>query len=355
MRSVPHRRGAALVAAAIFLGACGGGASQSPSSAPPSTSPTTVATATPEPTCDPFPTQDVEFVVPYSAGGGFDTWARLVAPYLEEQLGGDHSVVVVNKSGAGGLVGVTEVYGSEPDGHTIAITEPGILATSQIGGTTEMDVNTIMGVGQIAVDPEMIVVKGDSPWNTIQDVQAAAADGPLLMGTGGLAAINIITFDALDIPFENIVHEGSSEAMLSVIRGDTVITIFPLVTVQEQVASGELKPLLLVGTPRVEGQPGYEESKDVPTLDEVVNQPGIGSALEQHRVIVAPPGTSECVQTALSDALIAALADPDFIAQATEAGRFPVPLTGAEATEVIQNTYTVLEGYADLLKEQLGE
>jgi tripartite-type tricarboxylate transporter receptor subunit TctC len=200
----------------------------------------------------------------------------------------------------------------------------------------------------------VIVVKGDSPWNTIEDVQADAGGDPLLMGTSGLAAINIISFDQLGIPFTDVVHEGSSEAILSVIRGDTDITVFPLTSVAEGIRAGDLKPLVVVGTAPGSENPDADVVADVPTLDDVTGQEGLGAALEQHRIIVGPPAMSECVVDKLSTGIADVFADSGFTSQATEAGLVPVHLDAEEAQAVLQNTIDTLTEYKDLLTEQLA-
>lgn len=299
--------------------------------------------------CTDYPGSDVEFVVPYSPGGGFDTWARVIGPVMGDRLG--TNIPVINRDGAGGITGVTEVYGSRPDGSRIAITEPGILATAQISGTSDLDFSQLDVIGRATVGPEVIVVRADSEWNSIEDVQAAAESGPVLMGTGGLAAINIISFDELGIPFENVAHEGSSEALLSVVRGDTQIALFPLTSVAEGIRAGDLKPLVLVGTPPGEENPDADVVAGVPSLDEVTGKDGLGSALEQHRLVVTAPDTPECIVDALSTAMGEVFADTEFLATLDEAGLVPAHVDAAEGQEILQNTIDTLTEYKDMLGE----
>lgn len=332
-----------LVGLALVLAACG----QSGSSAAADPSEATGDD------CDGYPSGDVELVIPYGPGGGFDTWARLIAPALQDELG--VNVVPVNREGAGGLVGVTEVLGAEPDGSTIVITEPGVLATQQIAGTTDADFSGLRAIGRITVGPEAIVVAADSEWETIEDVQAAAADGPLLMGSGGIAAINIVAFDELGIPYNDVPHDGSGEALLSVIRGDTAIAVFPLTSVAEGVSGGDLRPLVIVGDGPEEGQPNHDIAEGVPTLDEVTGTDGIGDALAQTRILAAPPGTPDCVIAILDEAMAAVYENSEFLDQADQAGLTPIHGSAAEAQEVIDVTFSTLEGYRDLLVENLSE
>ena len=306
--------------------------------------------------CDGFPSQDITFVIPYGPGGGFDTWARIVAPALEGHLANDVNVIVENREGAGGLVGVTHVLGVEPDGYTTVITEPGVLATQQIAGTTEADFSSLRAIGRLTVGPEVIVVAANSEWASIEDVQAAAsASDPLLMASGGIAAVNIVSFDALELPYTDVPHDSSPEALLSIIRGDTDIAVYPLTSVRDGIIAGDLKPLVLIGEPPAEGAPGAEEVEGVPTLDEATGTEGLGAALAQSRIIAAPPETPDCVVAALDQALTETFADEAFLAQVDEAGFIPVHGSAEQAQEVIDITFSTLEDYAELLRENLSE
>jgi tripartite-type tricarboxylate transporter receptor subunit TctC len=304
--------------------------------------------------CDGYPSEDVEFVIPYGPGGGFDTWARLVAPALQDALG--VTVVPVNREGAGGLVGVTEVLSAEPDGYTVVITEPGVLATQQIAGTTDADFSSLQAIGRLTVGPEVIVVAADSEWESIEDVQGDADEAdPFLMASGGIAAINIVAFEELGLPYTDVPHDSSPDALLSLVRGDTDIAVYPLTSVAEGISGGDLRPLVLVGEPPAAGQPGADLVEGVPTLDEVTGTAGIGAALAQTRLVAAPPGTPDCVIAALDQALADVFAGEEFLGQLDEAGFIPVHGSAAQAQEVIDITFTTLEGYADLLIENLGE
>lgn len=347
------------VIAALVMAACGGGTGSPSAAAPTQAGSAEPSAAAPSEAtvddCDGYPAQDITFVIPYGPGGGFDTWARLVAPVIQTKLPNGVNVIVENREGAGGLVGVTHVLGTEPDGYTIVITEPGVLATQQIAGTTEADFSSLRAIGRLTVGPEVIVVAGDSEWNTIQDVQAAASEAdPLLMASGGIAAVNIVGFDALGLPYTDVPHDSSPEALLSIIRGDTDIAVYPLTSVREGIAAGDLKPLVVIGKPPAAGAPGAAEIEGVPSIDEVSGQAGLGDALAQSRLIAAPPGTPDCVVAILDQALADTFADADFQAQLTEAGFIPVHGSAEEAQGVIDVTFSTLEGYADLLRENLG-
>jgi tripartite-type tricarboxylate transporter receptor subunit TctC len=111
---------------------------------------------------------------------------------------------------------------------------------------------------------------------------------------------------------------------------------------------------VVVGTAPGAENPDADAVTGVPTLDEVTGQDGLGAALEQHRIIVGPPGISECIVDKLSTGLTDVFSDSGFTSQAEEAGLVPVHLDADEAQGVLQNTIDVLTEYKDLLTEQLA-
>lgn len=348
------RLAVAAVVTLMTAAACSTGA---PATSPPGPTGTAAATTPAAADCEGFPARDVELVVPYSPGGGFDTWARMVAPFMEANLPNDVNIVVTNKSGAGGLVGVTEVYGSAADGYKIAITEPGVLVTQQIAGTTEVDPTRLRAIGRFAVSPEVIFIGAENEhgWETIEDVQAYAATQPLKMAHGGVAAVNVVSMEALGLPYEGIFHEGSSESVLSVVRGDGEIAVFTWTSMIEHIQAGDIKPIVIVGTKDDEVMPAYDLAADVPSLDEASGQEGLDAALEQHRILVAPPETPDCVIDILSTAFLSAMEDPGLVAAAEEAELLPVPLGAADTQAIIQNVHDSFQQYADLIRESIDE
>jgi tripartite-type tricarboxylate transporter receptor subunit TctC len=348
--------GTLFVALAFVLGGC---AATAPTPTSGGATPAATPAATPVATADDcagYPAGDVTFVIPYGPGGGFDTWSRLVAPKLQAHLPNGVNVIPTNREGAGGLVGVTQVLNSTPDGYTIVITEPGVLATQQIAGTTEANFRELRAIGRLTVGPETIVVAATSDWQTIEDVQADTNEAnPLLMASGGIAAINIVSFDQLDLPYTDVPHDTSADALLSLIRGDTDIALYPLTSVAAGINGGDLRPLVIIGDPPAAGQPNAELAEGVPSLDEVTGNEGIGDALAQTRIVAAPPGTPDCVVAILDQALADVFADEEFLAQLDEAGFIPVHGSAQTAQDVIEITYTTLEGYADLLRENLSD
>jgi tripartite-type tricarboxylate transporter receptor subunit TctC len=328
-----------LAVAALVIGACGGDDGE--------------GAAASNADCGDFPNKNVELIIPASPGGGNDTWGRLIAAAMEKTLPGQPTVTPVNEPGAGTLLGISEVYGAEPDGYTIGIAEPGVISTSQLAGTTQVDIEKLRFVGRLTMSAEALVVSSKSDWNTLDDVKAAAAEQPLKMAMAGLAAVQVVSLDAVDLPYTTVNHEGSSEAVLSLVRGDSDFAIFTLASLGNDIRNGDVKPVMIIGEKPESGTPGAEEAGEATTLDEVSGEEGLGVALQQHRMLIAPPETPDCVVTALSDSMMAAFEDPEFLEQVEAAEFEPHPLPAAEAQEIAIGVLESLAPYEELLAAEL--
>jgi len=300
--------------------------------------------------CDGYPSKDVEFIIPTDPGGGFDTWARLLAPTMEKTLPNEPNVLPINRPGAGTLAGTQEVYAARPDGYRIVINDPSQVSLAQVTGETDMDLAKLTGVARVATSPELIVTGADSEYETIEDLVAA----DVRMATAGLGASNVVAMEkaGLAVPFEFNVHDGSGEAVLSVVRGDTDYAMFPVTSVLDSVQSGDLRALLLIGDKPTGEEPGAEELADVPTMDEKV-EAGLGEVLQQHRIVMAPPETPECVVEILSTAITESLADPELLAQAEEAGLVPAAADAAEAQALLEQNLETYTAESEVLQQQL--
>lgn len=282
--------------------------------------------------CEGYPQEDIEFIVPTSPGGGFDAWARMMAPFLEKYLAGDASVVVRNLPGAGMMRGVSEVYSAEPDGSTIMLTKFESMAANHLLGQVPFGLDEFTWLGQVTEDQVVFFVGPNSDVATMADLTEASQRGePIRHASREASAIAAIGYAAYGIDnFSFVLHEGSSEAVLSIIRGDTDVTWLSLGSTIEYVEGGDVKPILYVGDKPAEGQPGHGLFDDVQDAAET-GHPELNTDLTQRRVIAAPPDTPDCIRRALEQAILETLEDPEFAEQASEANRVIVP-AGAEET-----------------------
>lgn len=342
---VSFRSGVGAVACTMALGlslaACGSGGTTEDDSA---------AAADPS-VCDSFPSKNIELVVPYSAGGGFDAWARLMAPYIKENLGGAVDVRVSNIDGGGGMRAMNEINAAEPDGSRIVFTEPGFGAVNQILGRTsgDFDIREFTYLGQATVDPQVFAVAADSPVNRISDLE-----GETVTHAGqDISPIETITYDTFGVTGKFVLHDATSETILAIRRGDADITVTSLSSILDYLKSDQLKPVLFVGTEEITPDLlGYDQLEGVETVADA-GHPELGEVLEQYRVVAGPPNMPACITDALADAIAKTFANEEFVDKATKASLRVIPAGAQETQDRVAQTYAVFEEYSDALKRAI--
>lgn len=292
-----------------------------------------------------YPEQDIRFLVGVSPGGGYDTFARTLAPYLEKSLPGDGKIVVENLTGAGGLRSANTLYTAQPDGYTIGMVGITGLAASQVSGEADFDLNEFTWIGRLLEDPDMVFVAPDSEFQSMEDLQNAGRElkvGLTSLGAGsGIGAI--LVGDAYDLDWTPVTHEGGTEARLSVIRGDTDYVVINVQSAQSEIEAGDLRPILAARE--------VEQFPDVPVVDD----DELGTALSVTYEVAAPPDLPPEIRDALAQAFTEAANDPEFLAEMEEAG-FPAdPVDAQETEEVVANTLQIYEEYKEVITEALSK
>ncbi len=304
--------------------------------------------------CEGYPNKDIELVVPYSAGGGYDTWGRLIGEALAEHLPSDVNVLVRNVEGGGGLVGANQVLAAQPDGYQLLLTDPGNLASGQLQGTLEVDPTEITAIGRVTSDPQILLVSPDSGIESIDDLKALGQERPILQADADVSPLVIAAYETFGIPYEFVLHEGGSEARLSVIRGDTDAAMFSHLSVIEEISAGDLNGILYIGEEKpAEGDPGYEEVADMQTIAEA-GHPELAAPLEQHRMLLAPPETPDCVREILETAMEAAMASEAFLTKTSEAQLAPRFAGSEESKAIIESTVETFTQYREEIEEAQG-
>lgn len=303
-----------------------------------------------------YPSQDIEFIVPYEPGGGYDSWARLLAPFIAEHLPNDVNVVVRNVPGASGQTGANQMFAAQPDGSQIQIFNLTGLAAGQIGGEANFELSEFTYLARVARDPQVVTVAGDSDIENIEDLKAQAPIQQALTGFTSSDGVNtVIVYDVFDIEYNTVLHDGNSEARLSIVRGDTDAGISSLESVLGDLQSGDLKAILYISDEKpAEGEPGHEEVGDTQTIAEA-GHPELATGLEAQRVIAAPPGLPDDIKSVLDQAIQDALADPEFLAQAEESELTPSPLNSEEATEVVNEVIDTLTEFEEPIQKAIQE
>ncbi len=293
-----------------------------------------------------FPEKEIKIIVPYSAGGGFDTAARMLAPYLAKYLPNNASVIIDNIPGGNGNIGLGELSRASADGHTLGLINlPGHFV-QQILGEATYDLTALEYVGNITTTNYVAVASPRSNFTELSQLQNAdvvRAGITNISSTDGLGVV--VAAESLGINVRTANHQGSTEAILAAIRGDVDIVQFPIESVSGYLENGDLIPLWVYTTERLEEYP------DVPTIVELGFEDLLG-LVSLHRAIAATPGTPPEVLEILREAFDKAVNDEEYIEQVLASGAFWNPSGYAEATEIAQNSLEMLLPFEDLLRNE---
>lgn len=266
-----------------------------------------------EKAADVYPSKPVNVVIAYKAGGGTDVGARILM--AEAQKNFEQPFVIVNKPGADGEIGYTELLKANPDGYTIGFINLPTFVSLPLQRETKYKIEDAEPIMNHVYDPGVLVVRADSEFNTLSDFVDFAKANPekITVSNNGTGASNHI--GAADFAKEagiELTHVpfGGSSDMLAALRGGHVnATVAKISEVASLVKSGELR---LLATFTEERLAGFEET---PTLTESGYPVLFGSA----RAIVAPKGTPKEVIEKLHNVLKTALESPENIEKSQNA------------------------------------
>lgn len=295
-----------------------------------------------------YPEKPITLIVAYSPGGGTDTAARTVAKFVEKHLG--QRLVVENKAGAGGQIGFSALAKANTDGYEIGfINVPSIQLVKQLRENVPYEMSDFTPIANIQLDPVVVAVNPDSPYNTLADLlDAAKADpGALNIGADGPQSNNqlqlIVAEDALQTDFNFIAFDGSGPAIKATMGGELAASLPSASSAGSHVDAGRLR---ILGVFADERSPLFP---DVPTVSEAAGMtvPSVGASL---RGIAAPKGISDEHKARLEKAFADVMTDPEFLEHAKTAG-LPLKYMDAAAFEAyLQEADAALGKYVDLMK-----
>jgi len=292
-----------------------------------------------------FPNRPVQLMVAYPAGGSTDIAGRIVAAIAEKSLG--QPIVVVNKGGAGGQVGWTELVRQKPDGYYIGFinlpaTNTVILDPDRKAIFTEKDFTPI--INQV-LDPGIIWVRADSPFKTLQDLFDGAKKSP---NTIRAATTGILSDDHLAILMAEeaapgaifrIVHlEGGAAQLKEIMAGNIDVAFDNVGGVVRRIASGEVRALAVMDTERSKFLP------DVATTKEL-GYPTILS--NSTRGIAGPKGMPEPVLGKLREVLKKAMDDPEHVNKLETQGLGLKIMVGEEYAKYFADTHERAKKYTE--------
>ncbi len=293
-----------------------------------------------------------------SAGGGYDTYARQVAPYVQKYLGA--TVIIKNSPGAGHIIGANEVYAAKPDGLTIGTFNTALIFSQLVGAEgMQFDLTKYTWIAKMASDNRVFLVGTKTPYKTIDDVVKSSQTTPIVMSSAGLSsAANldaILLQQVLGFKAKMIAGYTGNDSDLAILRGEVEGEIGSASSLAHFVDSGDGRIILQIGDkkdPTIKG--------DVPLLKDIApaNKKAIADLLlvdaSIGRLVAAPPGVPEARRQALVQAFQKAMADPDYLA-AMQKQQLPVdPTFGDAVGNLIKSALTHTPEDMKILKDVLG-
>lgn len=294
-------------------------------------------------TAQDFPTDDIQFVVPYSAGGGQDRWARVIASGGNAEFG--HPINVEVRPGAGGTVGWKYVLDQPSDGHTIFIGSltPMIAVMSEDGAPMKIDDVKIVSI--VSDFNSYLIVREDSEVGDWEALKTSAVSNPGALTVGGtlsqvLAAAS--AFEQAGLEVNLIPYPGTSEAVTDMLGGHIDVAVGTPATVTS--LTGEAKAILNLGA-RPNSEEQTAEMGEVPWVGDM----GM-TGMAQPRYIGVHPDTPDDVVARLDAGLSAILEDKSIAQLVSSIGEQVIYSGHKEAQATYDQLKSVIEKNLSLLQ-----
>ena len=254
-----------------------------------------------------WPNRPITMVIPFPPGGVADTVGRPVADALSRSLG--QPVIVENRAGAGGGIGMAAVAKSKPDGYTIlmALSSISIIpeADKILGKQPSYQLNQLKPIARFTADPTVLVVRSDSPWQNYQQFIAAMRKSPGKYNFGSSG-----NYGTMHVPMEmlkadqkffmvHIPYTGAGPAIVGLLGGQVDAIATGPSSIVQHIKSGRVRALAHWGEGRLGSLP------DVPSFKEM----GVGIQFAQWAGLFVPSGTSDAITNKLREATKVASTD----------------------------------------------
>jgi tripartite-type tricarboxylate transporter receptor subunit TctC len=297
-----------------------------------------------------YPSHSVSMIVPFPPGGVADTVGRPVAEAMSRALG--QSMVVENKAGAGGGIGMAQVAHAKADGYTT------LLALCSIAILPEADrilqrkplyqLKDLQPIARFTADPTVLVVRANSPWKTYKDfiADAKARPGAITFGSSG-------NYGTMHVPMEmlkqatgtyllHVPYTGAGPAIVGLIGEQVDALATGPATIVQHVKSGRLRALAHWGEGRLAALP------DVPSLKEL----GVPVTFSQWAGMFVPAGTPAPAVTKLRDAARQAAKDDRLVKAIGTAGSPVLYMDAPQFTQFVAAEAKIMKGVVDRIGKQ---
>jgi len=276
-----------------------------------------------------YPTQNINGVIAWGAGGGTDSTMRTLAPLAEKVLG--KSIVLSNKTGAAGAIATQHVFDQKADGYTLLLNaeNPQLYEVLGLSKLSYKDFDPILLAVQGST---VIVVHKDSPYKTLDDLVKAAKATPnkLTIGISGVGGQPYVTAAILKkvegVSFNTVTFDGDGPLTTALLGKQLDVTGLAIGVAAQYVKTGDMRALAIMANKPNPALPNVPEiTKLNPKYQDILKASGFFYG------VWVKKGTPEDVVKKLTEAYTAAYKDPKFQEFVAKTGMVPLGLTGKEA------------------------
>lgn len=281
-----------------------------------------------------FPNKPLRLIAPFPAGGSSDGLARLIAPELAKKLG--QSVIVENKPGAGGNIGLDAIAKSEPDGYTIGLASPGptVVNITLMDSIPYDPVKDLTAIGLVADLPILLVINSAVPVNNVADLIAAEKANPgkyffASAGNGTTMHLSGELFNTMaGTKLQHVAYKGTAPAIADLLAGQVQVGFLDMSSVGSHLSGNRIKVLAVGSKKRISSLP------NTPTIAEA----GVaGYQLSGWFGIVAPARVPSPVVMKLNQALVEVVAMPHVQEKMIAIGLEPLSSTPEQFAQFIKD------------------
>lgn len=296
-----------------------------------------------------YPDKPITLIVPYSPGGASDQAARAIGAATSAKLGANQ-LIIVNKDGAGGIIGANEVYKAKPDGYTLLLARVGTHTAVPAVRETPYDPLNFSVLGMLETNPVACATGKDKPYKTFKDLADAIKATPekITYSSAGpgtvlhLAAVMLLEKAKVGDPLKAATHipfKGGGPAALAAVKGEVDFVCQSFNEMSAHVKSGALRALIVLGNDKLADAPDAPTSKElgIDGLEIAIGWSGL----------MGPPGMDPAAVKFWVDLLAEVKNDKAWSDGVKRLGSIPSIWTPNETTAFMKNA---LQRFKDVVK-----
>lgn len=305
----------------------------------------------------------IRIIVPYSPGGGYDSQARLAAPFVEKEIQKagmpNAKVIVENIRGGGGAIATAQVFASKPNGKTILFLDPESSIWQQALSGAPFEVDKFSFIGQMSIDPMVFMVRTNLGLNDFESVVKRSENTPILMGTSGKGGYDhimpvimqkMLNDSGHNIKFDYLHLDGTAPILASMKRGEVEASLEVISTFGGAEEAGDIEFMFdFIEEDIPSGRwPDASKVTSIPA-DKLAL---LSSAMNYRRVFVTSPGVDSNDLNILRNAFKNALNNEELISKSIESRRPITFVDGDAIKELIANEAQLAKQFTGIVKQQ---